>query len=454
MESLSSRSGDVVTGRHFPALGFDPAPGDPAVLAAAARAVGVAARTCAVASGGIARLDAVGWSGEAGDGFRSRLAELPPDLDRATRAHQVAGRALGDYGTELRSRQLRAAELEARAAELSRRHAAVAADVDRLGALRTRAGGPRPAALSADHAAAAAHAETLQAELGRVVADARRLHGEHAAAAAATARAIRAASDPPYERPGLLSRARSAVQGWVARHADVLVEISTVLKGVSAVLGVLSLVPGLQFLAPFAMLAGGLALGLDLAAKLAAGRGSWRALALDAALTVVPFGPVARAVKAVPGVTPALRAANRAIPPAVKGGVFRAAGNLPDGISRARVEAAATQIRSRAAHYGDDVIVQGSRAGYSTRPGSDVDIGLRVSPERFREIVQSRFGAPEAGSELDQAMARCLEKGIVHTRRAGLKALHKDLGPILGCKVDLSVVERGGGFDHEPWLPI
>jgi hypothetical protein len=72
----------------------------------------------------------------------------------------------------------------------------------------------------------------------------------------------------------------------------VLAEISTVLKGVSAVLGVLSLVPGLQFLAPFAIAAGAIALGIDVAIKLATGKGSWTSIGIDAALTFLPGGKI------------------------------------------------------------------------------------------------------------------------------------------------------------------
>ena len=162
----------------------------------------------------------------------------------------------------------------------------------------------------------------------------------------------------------------------------------------SAALGTVSLVPGMHFLAPFAIAAGGAAVAIDVAVRVAAGRGSWTGLALDAVLTVVPAGPVARVARRLPGLGPALRAANRALPDGLKGRVFRAAGNRPDGIGPDQAAAAAALIRRRAAHYGDDVIVQGSRAGYSIRPGSDIDIGLRVTPERFEEVLRDRFGDP------------------------------------------------------------
>lgn len=398
----------------FPALGFDPAPGDPAALAAAARSLRTVGDGAAGAGAAAARLDSSGWTGSAGDGFRGQLAPLPADLDRVSVAHRRAAAALDRYGAGLVRRQRRAAELEAWAA------AVPAEDED---ALR------------------------------EVVAQARRLGHEHTTAAAEAAAAIRAATDPPYRRPGRLARALGTVRSWVRDHADSLTHISTVLKGVSAALGTVSLVPGMHFLAPFAVLAGAAATTIDVAVRIATGRGSWAGLALDAALTALPAGPVARAVKRLPGVTRALRAANRAIPGPVKGRLFRAAGNLPDGVDRDRLRAAATLIREQAAHYGDDVIVQGSRAGWSARAASDIDIGLRVSPERFEEVLRARFGDP-VSVEFAGFLAACRDKGIIHVRRAGLRSLGVELESVLGHKVDLSVIRRGGRFDQEPWLPL
>jgi len=132
-----------------------------------------------------------------------------------------------------------------------------------------------------------------------VIDEARRLHAAHRSAAAHAAGTIRGVADAPYHEPGWLSRAWSAVKGWISDHADVLAEISTVLKGVSAVLGVLSLVPGLQFLAPFALAAGGIALALDVAVKLATGKGSWTSIGIDAALTFLPAGKILSGLRGV-----------------------------------------------------------------------------------------------------------------------------------------------------------
>ena len=61
----------------------------------------------------------------------------------------------------------------------------------------------------------------------------------------------------------------------------------------------LSLVPGLQFLAPFAIAAGAIALAIDVAVKLATGKGSWTSIGIDAAPTFLPGGKILSGLKGV-----------------------------------------------------------------------------------------------------------------------------------------------------------
>jgi uncharacterized protein YukE len=285
--------------REFPALGFDPAPGDTGALGSAAEAVRGAGQLFTNASGNVTRLNSSGWTGDAADQFRGQLKDLPRDLDLAARSHQTAARALTDYGTGLAARQRRAADLETRAAALRQQENSAVAEVNRLAGRTAPADSPEFRALKNDYDAARTRATSLGSQLQEVIAEARRLHGEHRSAAGDAARSIRGVADAPYKEPGWLSRAWSSVKGWIADHADVLAQISTVLKGVSAVLGVLSLVPGLQFLAPFALAAGGIALAIDVAIKLATGKGSWASIGIDAALTFIPGGKILSGLKGV-----------------------------------------------------------------------------------------------------------------------------------------------------------
>jgi len=98
--------------REFPVLGFDPAPGDPAVLDAAARSTTAQAQALARSGQTLASLDSSTWVGSAADGFRTTLSELPHDLDDAAGAHQTTATALTGYARDLAGMQARAAALQ------------------------------------------------------------------------------------------------------------------------------------------------------------------------------------------------------------------------------------------------------------------------------------------------------------------------------------------------------
>jgi hypothetical protein len=483
--------------RTFPALGFDPAPGSPAALLAQAHEADRAARALAGAAAAAERLDAR-WQGAAAEAYRDHTRELPGDLTRAAAAHGTLARELSAYADDLAARQLQAADLEDRAASLRSRAAGLqfarsaalvgagasaagpgwppswlgsgrAGGADAAGAVgvggRGALGRPDSAgapgvggrgaevgvAVEGDEAAAAAAAARAVAdELEAVISEARRLlidHRDQAAHAAARIRA--AAADPPYRKPGLFERLRDRVRGWIAAHAEVLTEIARGLRIASMVLGTASLVPGFQFLAPAAIAVGTAAVAIDAGVVWATGRGSWKGLAADATLTALPSGPVARLVRAAPGVARGLKAVNRAIPAAFRGRVFRAVGNLPEGITADQLAAAAARIRSTASGLTGDVVVQGSRAGHSARAGSDIDFGLRVPPAEYDRLIADFFG--DAATE---ARTNAVARGRIFSRHAGLTELRAALQTDLDRKVDLAVIKRGGLFDNEPWLRV
>ena len=453
--------------RTFPALGFDPAPGSPSAVLAQARDADRAARALAGAAVAAGRLDAR-WRGAAAEAYRDHTRELPGDLGRAAAAHGTLARELASYADDLATRQLRAADLEDRAAALraragaigvSRQAALVGAGGSGSPVVRSTGGwaasGPgragagwAPADDSRDAAAAAARA--VAAELDAVITEARCLLRDHRAHAAGVAARIRAAAaDPPYREPGLLERLRNRARDWIAAHAEVLTQIARGLRLASMVLGTASLVPGFQFLAPAAIALGTGAVAIDAGIAWATGRGSWSGLLGDATLTVLPTGPVARAVRAVPGVARGLKTVNHAIPAAFRGRVFRAVGNLPEGVTADQLAAAAARIRSTSRGLTADVVVQGSRAGHSARAGSDIDFGLRVPPDEYDRLIEDFFG-----DKTTEARTNAIARGRIFSRHAGLKELRAALETDLDRKVDLAVIKRGGMFDNEPWLRV
>jgi hypothetical protein len=176
--------------REFPTLGFDPAPGDPAVLDAVARSTTAQAQAFARSGQTLASLDSSTWVGRAADGFRMTSSELARDLDGAARAHQTTATALTDYARDLAGMQARAATLERCAEEAQRRQQAAAAEVNRIAAVRLPSGDPRLADLQSQHNAAGAAGD----ELDQIRAQARALLAQARAAAQAAAQRIRSAT--------------------------------------------------------------------------------------------------------------------------------------------------------------------------------------------------------------------------------------------------------------------
>ena len=285
----------VVGVSEFPGLGFDPAPGDPGALSAAAAAAKSAAGVFGSGATTLSSADSSMWSGEAADGFHSQLARLPKDLAAARDAHATAASALSDYAGELTGQQARAASLEEQAVALRARQQAAVAAVNALAGQSAPTGSADLAALQERYRSARSAADQVGGDLDAVLSAARSLRGAHRAASGrggAGDEADPGAAAAPYQEPNWFSRQWDKAKSWISDHADTLKSISNALKIVSGVLGVLSLVPGLQWLAPIALAAAGIAIGIDIAVKLATGEGSWTSIWIDVALTFLPAGRI------------------------------------------------------------------------------------------------------------------------------------------------------------------
>ncbi|MGB9752828.1 nucleotidyltransferase domain-containing protein [Roseiflexus castenholzii] len=90
----------------------------------------------------------------------------------------------------------------------------------------------------------------------------------------------------------------------------------------------------------------------------------------------------------------------------------------------------------------------------TARPDSDIDIAIRVSPERFNQLIRERFGTPNPGSAKERTMLHALETGKIQAGEAGLRGLRKSLEERFGYPVDISVIREGGPFDRGPWVPL
>lgn len=275
---------------EFPALGFDPVAGDPPAIESLQHEVGLHADDLAEAARRLSRLHAGSWVGRASDGFHEEVRSLPSDLDRAAHAYREVAAALATYAGELAGARAEAMGLERRAEEARRAQQVALDHVQRLASPPAGESEPALHERAVQIASARRQADMLGDGLEEILARAQALRDHMEGVAGAVAQRIHgAAATPPYQRPGALQQAWDSVTGFVREHADEIRQISGVLKVVSMVAGVLAFVPVVgTFFAAVALVSAGVALALDLLLKLSTGEGSWRDLAMDAGLLLIP----------------------------------------------------------------------------------------------------------------------------------------------------------------------
>lgn len=284
---------DVLGGivHSFPALGFDPVPGVPDDLEQlGADCAGFAAELADDARRARALHDGLVWGGPAADAFRGRLEDVPRDLERAGDAYYQAGAALGSFSTVLREHQVRADDLERRAAEQRR-----------LAGDPRVAGGPGGTPASLQHAEDALTELVTQAQAlrDRVRSDAQRCNR-------ALYDAMRHAPSPPgWLAAGLhhlaehVRQVSNKVGDFVRAHAGVIAALAGICSKISSALAIVAMLVGpIPVLgaavgtAAFvgSMLMGGLAL-LGHTALAAYAGGSWGAVAFDAVALATAAAP-------------------------------------------------------------------------------------------------------------------------------------------------------------------
>ncbi len=275
--------------RAFPALGFDPCPGQPASVREIAGSLRRSADAMA-RSADLLRGQDHQWQGEAAAAFQQRVAvQAPEQLRRAEQSFLAAGSALTGWAELLVDQQRQAEMLESQAAELTRRVAELQRSTSSLAWEQSTADpfglltasppdvlawappDPRGVRLAqVRRELAVAHARLSQAgtELAQVRAAAARLRVATTEAAAGTARGLQAAKDLAPDGPGLLGQAVGAVgdaltaawdwsvglpddmMGWLQEHHELLRSISDITGWLSSALSVLALVP---FFTPLAV---------------------------------------------------------------------------------------------------------------------------------------------------------------------------------------------------------
>jgi uncharacterized phage infection (PIP) family protein YhgE len=303
--------------RDFPALGFDPAPGDldgVTDLASKYRAVSKDLTEADDALRQIVRKQGI-WQGEASDAFARRIGPLPQYLEGAARSMGEAAGALEAWAQQLGDLQKRAADLEARAEAAAKAAEAARANPDLALANRTF---PDQQSLQIAQKLLDNAGQQLQSAIDgcqNIQDAAKQLQQEHTEAAGRVAEALRKAKELAPDEPGLLDKlsdaaggalvdltntiADSADDAWdfVQDHAELLSKLSDVVGDIGNGLGVISdVVPD-----PAGMVVGAVAAGLGVAAL--EGHLTAKAAGADVATETLTFDALG-AVTSIAGVVP------------------------------------------------------------------------------------------------------------------------------------------------------
>ena len=291
--------------QDFPAATFR-IDGVPASIRASAlnhwSAFGVAATD---SSANIRSLDTSLFEGPEGDIYREGLnTSLPPHLETAGAAHLKVSCALQTLASDVDVLQTRIAPFAVRAPALwadlqaARGGLASAQEAD---AAHDKAIAAQQAVLKPDEAMPVDQYQPQSGTATTALSSAQQAWDEcHGAAiqiqsdlkAAVTrcASTIREAAMMRFKKnPSGLGALVSGFKNFVKDHVAGLQKLSGVLKGVSAVAGLLSFVPVVgEVAAPIALAAGAGALMIDASVKYATGKGSWASIAVDAGLMAMP----------------------------------------------------------------------------------------------------------------------------------------------------------------------
>jgi len=128
--------------------------------------------------------------------------------------------------------------------------------------------------------------------------------------------------------------------------------------------------------------------------------------------------------------------------------------SIPQGLTEETFAALSAKVFAVASSLGEDIQVHGRRAEGTAGPNSDLDIAIRVAPERFEEILCTRFSVPNPESAKAKTMRHARETGKIQAGEAGLRSLRKELEADLKMEVDISVIRIGGLFDKGPYISL
>jgi hypothetical protein len=296
----------------FPAAEFR-LDGNPAAIRSSASRWSTFGQEASDAATQIQSLDTSLFIGPEGDQYRQGLNHsLPPHLKTTGTAYTTVADALSDYAHTLSGLQDRMHPLAAKAPALwqaaqaaqGRVTAAQAADrqhthTQTADALTKPPDQPAPPdTYHSDTAAATATLSQAHQAWNDCLTAARAVKTDLHTAINHCTTTIQHAADMRFaHNPHGFGALVAGFKDFVKDHVEGLAKLSGVLKLVSGIAGVLSVIPVIGEIAlPIALITGGAALAIDASIKFATGQGSWTTIAIDVGLLALPgIGKLARA---------------------------------------------------------------------------------------------------------------------------------------------------------------
>jgi type VII secretion system ESX-1 substrate len=215
-----------MSARDFPALGFDPAPGDLDGVTDLAGKYRVVSRDLTEADDSLRRIVRKQgiWQGEASEAFARRIGPLPQYLEDAARSMGQASDALEAWSRDLGDLQKRAADLEARAEAAARAAEEARANPDFALANRTFPDQPSLQIAQRLLDNAGRQLQTAIDGCQNIQDAAKQLQQEHTEAAGRVAELLRKAKELAPDEPDVLDKLSDAVGGALGDLANTLAD--------------------------------------------------------------------------------------------------------------------------------------------------------------------------------------------------------------------------------------
>lgn len=141
----------------------------------------------------------------------------------------------------------------------------------------------------------------------------------------------------------------------------------------------------------------------------------------------------------------------------------------PQGMTEEQFQQVSDRLRSllkqeadRTGDLGGDIFVHGSRGRGTAASDADLDIGIRVSSQRFDQLIQIRLANVKVGGAKWKTLQRALERGRLHQGEAGISGISREIQRLINEEmglgftkgVQVTIIREEGPFDEGPFIPL